>query len=420
MFSFVTGILVALLVVTGLYAAVEHSVGRPGRLERAERAQDSLSTRSDSDVLKLAANFRSPVQVDAILELGKREDCVSESVPLLGKLAMQTKELAKFAAEASLTRLGEKATPHLKPLLDSGDRKNRIWACTAMRAIGPSCIIYVDEIKKVLKHDEDIVRKCGAYALQGMGTEAALKCMPELIGCLALDRDFNLQCMTCRVLEKMGPDALDAEEALLKLFDEGNVSARGWAAICLGAIGPTSSEVNIGKRLSERLVNAFTAIEKERVIIGLGRMGPEAMDYIETIRKVGLGHRDIVVKANAALAVWQITGKQVESVTMLRKLMFDDEQNAVIAVSAVARMGEDALPLLDDLMTLLSSSDGGLREAAVVAIGNMGVKAKKAEHQIKQLLKDKDPLVREAAQNVLNDWAAAKEKLEADKEKANK
>ena len=72
------------------------------------------------------------------------------------------------------------------------------------------------------------------------------------------------------------------------------------------------------------------------------------------------------------------------------------------------------------LLTLLSSSDGGLREAAVVAIGNMGVKAKKAEHQIKQLLKDKDPLVREAAQNVLNDWAAAKEKLEADKEKANK
>ena len=42
MFSFVTGILVALLVVTGLYAAVEHSVGRPGRLERADVLQCDL------------------------------------------------------------------------------------------------------------------------------------------------------------------------------------------------------------------------------------------------------------------------------------------------------------------------------------------------------------------------------------------
>ena len=70
--------------------------------------------------------------------------------------------------------------------------------------------------KRLLVDELAMRRRCGLYALQGMG-ESGKSAIKEIITCVS-DTDLNNQCSACRVLESFGPDAIDAEEALLKLL----------------------------------------------------------------------------------------------------------------------------------------------------------------------------------------------------------
>ena len=63
---------------------------------------------------------------------------------------------------------------------------------------------------------------------------------------------------------------------LEQLFLTGLPSSRSWAGIALGAIGPVE-DVDSVKLLSSRL-DAFTQIDKERALLALAIMGPEADD----------------------------------------------------------------------------------------------------------------------------------------------
>ena len=228
--------------------------------------------------------------------------------------------------------------------------------------------------------------------------------MNGLIDCLHADnaQDFNMQCMACRVLEKLGPDALDAEEALLNLLEEGNISTKGWAAICLGAIGPTASDVDISELLHGKLKTSRVASEYERLLIAFAHLGPEGAEALDTIRGIAGQHQDSSVKSAAAFAIWQIAGDSDEALTTLRKMIAENE-SSIVPIETVGRLGEQGLPLLDELIGSLSGHSPAIREAAVVAIGNMGPAAKRALPAVTKLLEDSDPLVKGAAKLTIRD-----------------
>ena len=388
--SYVTGVIVAIGLVCGLYMTMEVPYSQ------SLFAQDKLGSHSVDELLAITADPKSEDRVEAILQLGSRPGDLSVTVPILAKLTLDRDELVKNAAQSSLQKIGEPAAEHVRQFLDARTLENYKIACSAIRAIGPSCKVYIPEIKELLSADEIMKRKCGLFALQGMESES-LAALDEIIECVS-DDDFNNQCSACRILEKLGPDAMEAEASLLKLLDEGNPSTRGWAAVCLGAIGPTTTNTNVAELLADRL-DARNPIEKQRVLAGLAYLGPEAKSVVGDVRAI-LDSKDDFIRANTAFTLWRITGDSDEALNVFGELMSSPTAGPD-TVQLLGRMGSEGLPLLNKVIRNLNSPEAGTRELAVVAIGNMGPKAQSAASQVKELLNDPDALVRIAARRTL-------------------
>ena len=227
--------------------------------------------------------------------------------------------------------------------------------------------------------------------------------MEEIILCV-LDKDLNNQCMACRILENFGPDAIDAEAALLEVQKNGGPSTRGWAALCLGAIGPTSTDVDVAELLAKQLQpredgRPISPIEQQRVLTGLGYLGPEATKALPMVREK-LDGKNQFVRGHAAFALWKITGDADEAGAVFRNLL-NDSTMVNDAVFLVAKMGPDAISLAPNVAKSLTSSEPATRELAATAIGNMGSAAATYKTKIKALLTDSDPLVRMAARKAM-------------------
>tara|TARA_B110000495_G_scaffold201319_1_gene218499 strand:- start:2808 stop:4019 length:1212 start_codon:yes stop_codon:yes gene_type:complete len=394
--SHFTGTLVAIIVLVGIYAAYQLSTGNP------VFGQDRLGNLSEEELRVTAEDLTSRDQIEAILQLGVRPGDLSKTVPVLAKLATFQNEIIKNASDSSLQDIGSDAAEHVRPFLDDNSTNGYRIACSALRAIGPGSKIYINELKDLLIDDNPVHRKCGLYALQGMGDEAQ-PAMKEIILCV-LDKDLNNQCMACRILENLGPDAIDAEAALLEVQKNGGPSTRGWAALCLGAIGPTSSDVDVAELLAKQLQpredgRPISPIEQQRVLTGLGYLGPEATKALDTVREK-LNGKNQFVRGHAAFALWKITGDADEAGGVFRTLL-NDSTLVNDAVFLVGKMGPDALILAPDVANALNSSQPATRELAVTAIGNMGSAAASYKPKVKSLLNDNDPLVRMAARKAM-------------------
>lgn len=396
--SYITGVVIAICTVAGLYGVHETSTG--GKFF----SQDSLDSLSSEELRAVAVDYRSPDRVEAILQLGHRPGDLKKTVVLLANLLAQRNKVVNSAAESSLQMIGSDGAVHLRELVDDGTISSFRKACSAMRAIGPASKIYLPELKRLLEDENTMRRKCALYALQGMG-DSGKAAMDEIIVCV-LDPDLNNQCSACRILESFGNDAIDAEESLLQLQKEGGPSTRGWAAVCLGAIGPTSSDVDIAETLAEQLQprsdgRPVSPIEQQRVLTGLAYLGPEALKVADVVRKKMHG-KNSYVAGYAAFALWRITCDPGESLTKLRELL-NDPNRATEAVYIVSKMGPVGIDLADEVARGLRSSDPRTRELAVTAIGKMGEGAKEYGNRIRDRLDDTDAMVRMAARRALID-----------------
>ena len=182
------------------------------------------------------------MQVQATLALGDLWIKDAKTSPQVVELLMQHlqvggSELTQSAAEISISKIGRDVLPAIKDALTSKNRREIAAACYAVKAIGPTAVDLLPQVFELLESSDPFLQRCGLLALQGVGDEA-FEAIEPVADCLDSD-DFNVHCMACRFLEKYGPDALPAEERLVKILDHGNPSSRGWAAIVLGAIGPT-------------------------------------------------------------------------------------------------------------------------------------------------------------------------------------
>ena len=143
----------------------------------------------------------------------------------------------------------------------------------------------------------------------------------------------------------------------------------------------------------------ISPIEQQRVLTGLGYLGPEATKALPTVREKLTG-RNKFVQGHAAFALWKITGDSEEAGAVFRKLL-NDSAMVNEAVFLVGKMGPDAISLAPTIANSLKSSQPAIRELAATAIGNMGSGAAAYQNQIKALYSDNDPLVRMAARKAM-------------------
>jgi HEAT repeat protein len=350
------------------------------------------------DALTHAADRQSSVRLEAIIALGDmwsdEQPVRPEVIKLLMRLvAPSNAELVQAAAEISIQKIGAAAMPAIKIALASKDRAQLAAACRAIKSVGPDAIELLPQLIQLLESDEPFNQRAALYALQGIGDQA-FEAIEPVAGCLASD-DFNVHCMACRFLEKFGPDALPAEDGLIQILQNGNPSSRGWAAIVLGAIGPTDKN-DIVPMLIARLVEARAHVEKQRILLGLAHLGREAQRAIPTVKEY-LNSRSHRVQPHAAYALYKIGDeKQVMDKVLLEALSDINERDA--AFELIKRLEpEEAIALQSGLVKLLSAPEEDVREKAVLAIGRLGPAAKDTLPEVQKLLDDPDALVQEAA-----------------------
>ena len=230
------------------------------------------------------------------------------------------------------------------------------------RAMAP---FYIEHLKSGPPHH----RWATMYCLSKLGDHAR-PAIPEYIRCLN-DPNFNIQVIACRALAALGPLAKDAFPKLVELTKKkGNVlSTRTHAAMCLGAIGLVSEEIDL-IMLLEDMISEPNAFCQERGLIALGRLGKDAGRSAEFIE--GLFERDdFSQRPEAALALWKVTGKAERSVELLRP-MISDLTFEFRALDAIKTIGPQAAPLADEVVRRLETDDASLQLMVIEVLHSIG------------------------------------------------
>jgi HEAT repeat protein len=333
------------------------------------------------ELLKIANDPKSDQRLDAIIGLLEVKQDLPTLVPALAKLLLDRDQLAANAAAIVLKQIGDEGAKHLQTMMESEEKQDVIFACSALKEMG-GAQRYVPLLKKWLLTSDSQIRKQALFALQG-SNEAALELLEPVMGTLD-DPDFNVQCMACRVLTNLGPDAIDAVDKLVELYKTGLPSARSWAAVALGAIGP-NTKLDTAEFLAGTL-DAFMQPEKQRSLMGLAKMGPEASSVAEQVREV-MRDKQKRVMSDAAFTLWKITGETEEPL----QVMAEQLQNVSTAddtLELIAKMEKAAAPLVSDILKVIENAEEASIELAVVALGNIGAPAKSALPTLEKIASD--------------------------------
>ncbi len=389
MVSHFTGIGVAVLVVIGMVSFL--GFAQDGSVSLRDKQTAALSHQS---LIEVSQDPRAENQLEAIIQLAEVSSDLHVSVPVLAKLAMSPDELTRLAAEISLRKIGPVGATHLAAMLNSADEAQVTQACTALHELGTAAE-FLPILKKWLTTGDTVGRKRALFVLQA-DNESSLQVLDLVIEALD-DPDFNVQCMACRVLEHLGADAMPAEDKILELFKNGIPSSRSWAAVVLGSIGPTAKS-DTAQILGDNL-NAFLQVEKQRTLLGLAHLGPEASKVAEQVRALMFDESKHVMP-HAAYTLWKITNQAEPTLEVLKKTLAD-RSYFEDSVELVGKMQSAGAPLVDDLIAHLDSEEPDLREIIVVALGNIGPSAAAAKSVLNKLSQDPDVLLRYAAREAL-------------------
>ena len=360
-------------------------------------AQEPENKAARDDDLTVAVDGPSKQRVAALLRITDGRFSVEEVVPVLADATFDQNELVRAAGEVGIRRVGKEAVPVLSSMVDEGNRKAEEFApiCGSVRVLGVDAVEMFPVFQKALNAEDGPTQKMALFALQNMGdiNEQALDRLIELLE----SKDLNVQIGVCRILEQLGPKADPAIDKLMNEFENGSVSSRSWAAIVLGAIGE-SNKYDILELLTERL-DAFTLVDKQRAMIGLGNMGAKAKSAIGKVREL-MNDPSKSCQPQAAVTLWQITGKSDESLKVLKELLPTIDYKQTV-LEKLATMGPVAAPLTSDIAENLSSEDVGVRELASMALGKIGPGAKSALPKLRVLLNDEDALLRQSVADAI-------------------
>ena len=359
--------------------------------------QEPDGTDQSNDDLAKAVEGPTKQRVEALLRLSDGQYPAQKVVPILARATTDRNELVRAAAEVGIARIGKSAVPVLVAMIGDGYRDSREIApiCGAARILGVDAVELFPEFQKALNSEDPPMQKTALFAMQNMGDETA-KAMDRMIELLD-SKDLNVQVSVCRVLEQLGPKAAPATDKLVEVYKKGSVSARSWASVVLGAIGESDDHDILGL-LTDRL-DAFTMIEKQRAMIGLGHMGDKAQPAVEKVTEL-MTNPDKNCQAQAAVTLWQITGKSEVCLKVLKALLTTVDYRLTV-LEQLANMGPAAAPLTAEISQELTSDDVSTREQAAIALGKIGPDAKEVLPQLKKLLNDDDALLRQAVTDAI-------------------
>lgn len=266
------------------------------------------------------------------------------------------------------------------------------YACETIKVVGAEARVWLPALLKCLDREERNFKLSALHAMGVLDGEDLLPALDKTIKELD-NKDFNIQLSACRVLSKIGPKASKAGPRLVTLLEEGIPSARSWAGIALGAIGP-HDEYDVVKLLEERL-DRFYFVDRERALIGLAHLGPHAKPALPKIEKL-MEDESKSVQHTASRTHWKVSGDATKAVEQLITLI-PSMNLGTDSMDIIGEMGTEAKSAVPALIKQLSSPELPTREAAIYALASIGADAKTAIEPLEKLNSvEKDQLVRAA------------------------
>jgi len=395
MVSNVSAVTIAIGIVLGLIVFFHMASARP------LVAQELYNTPAH-ELIEMAQDTQNVDRIKAIRELAKRPMSFDSVVPVLARLTINQNPRVVAAAQNSLSEIGEPGAEMLKPLFEGKTKSGTLLACSAARWIGPSCKMFLPELKSLLDDGDQGERKAALYALVGIG-ESGADLIDEVIVNLS-DKDLNIRCMACRVLAAYGTKAAKAEPKLLQLLDKGTPSVRGLAAISLASIGTDLTTKDVDQMIANKLkgdgIRPVLPVEHERYLDALIMFGEESKKHLDIIRN-GLKHHSGFVQGLSALAIYRITGQTEEAVKTFENLV-KDETRAPELLDLLGEQNADATPFIPVISRCLSSSNPETREMALVALMKIGTSDAAVIKSMEQKVDDPEPDVSDAAREALD------------------
>ena len=302
----------------------------------------------------------------------------------------------------TLGRIGPAAIGPMLAAIEGSDRLTYLGIMGALGEMKTEASGTVPTLIELLRTCPEDRRWATIYALCGIGAPSR-PAVDDLVKQLDHE-DFNIQCIACRALAEIGPPAKPAVPKLLHLIENGIVSSRGQAAICLGAIGPVEGVDSVG--ILVQLLKANDQITRERAMIGLGHLGPAAIEAKPVVEQA-LNDPDFWPKPEAARTLWLISGDASQAVPKLVELMssFNHDLRAMEVLAEIGPQAEDAA---DELARRLESEDQGIRLLAAKALRGIGPGAKQHLDALTARLQDSDPDVVEALHAAISAMSPAK------------
>ena len=407
--SYAYGIMIAMAVVSCLISIFYFTSDgfAAQRLKTKSAAQQAeLKTKSVADLLDIIhplSRGKRPRQgpqqdriLAAILQLGEGENELDQRIKGLATAGSLSDTQYESAALIALKKLGSVSHERFKTMLASDDQVQMSHAVICIRLLGEDAAVFVPQLIEMVESGDPRTTRHGVFALQDMGASAtpAVEALNEVIHSL----DFNAQIMVCKAVVGIGRDAAPMADNLAEIFEKGNPSARSWAGIALGAIGPIEN-FDTAKMLGSRL-NAITHVEKTRALEGLSLMGDEGESQQELI-KAAMNDPKGRIRPQAAYAYFRVTNETETPVKTLVE-MLSTPNYSTEALSFLRLMGANAQAAIPDVRKLLKHESAGIRESAVLVLGNMGAAAEQEIGAIKELASDPDPLLRQAVEEAVS------------------
>lgn len=386
-----------------LLSALEAS-SELARVEAAARLAELGKDASDAAAALIktlddpSPNARAAAAI-ALGQIGSDDEAVIAALLIRlddGELRADEVPVWAFAARA-LGQLGPKSVPRLIAKLSAENRNGRRAAALALHDIQPPPKEAVPALVALLIQNEPETRIAAMYAIIELDPKQAASAVQALTVMLDSD-DFHTQYWSCRTIAAIGPsEALEAVPKLMELTSNGVASVRSNAAEALGLIGP-----KVGERAVDpltKMLEDHNYVARRAGVIALGRLGTLSATSVPEVRKAML-NASRSIEAEAAGALWQITGKHEESLAILLEVL-QSADGPWEASMAFERLGAAGEPAVAELSKLVETTTGETQYFAALAIAGIGPAAKDAIPALKTLLESPDEDMRQLAEQLI-------------------
>lgn len=198
--------------------------------QRARAEQQILALGPDAaEPLLAILKTADPTQAEAIDRLLPRfgPEAIATLVVAPGRTGPYRQQEAREAALEAVARMGERAFPEIRKLLDSDYEGRRGFGIGALRRMGP---LAMQELQALLKHHRQDVRSSAAYVLAGLRDPRSADA--QLAGLAS--GDAGVQSSSAEGLAALGDRR--SIEPLLGLVDSPSVGLRMSVVAALGTL----------------------------------------------------------------------------------------------------------------------------------------------------------------------------------------